>query len=81
MAIVFVEEAKWRDECYVPSLAEHLKLSIKTSGYHFLACASFLGMGGIATKQSFDWATSFPQISKDICEMSRLMNDLVSYEV
>lgn len=81
MTIAWLEEAKWRDDCYLPSLAEHLELSIRTTGYHAIACASFLGMGEIAGKESFDWATSFPQISKDISKISRLMDDVVGYEV
>ncbi|KAH7652866.1 Germacradienol synthase protein [Dioscorea alata] len=80
MAIAWLEEAKWRGECYVPSLAKHLDLSIKTTGYHALPCVSFLGMGEIAGKQSFDWATSFPQISIDISMICRLMDDVVGYE-
>ncbi|KAJ0974897.1 hypothetical protein J5N97_016862 [Dioscorea zingiberensis] len=81
MAIVWLEESKWRDEGYMPSLVEHIDLSIKTTAYHALACASFLGMGEIACKQSFDWVTSFPQICKAISTISRLMDDVVDYEV
>ncbi|XP_039115101.1 (-)-germacrene D synthase-like [Dioscorea cayenensis subsp. rotundata] len=81
MAIVYLEEAKWRDECYLPSLAEHLELSLKTSAYHVVACATFLGIGEIAGKQSFDWVTRFPQIIKDVCKISRLMDDVGGYEI
>ncbi|XP_039144483.1 (-)-germacrene D synthase-like isoform X2 [Dioscorea cayenensis subsp. rotundata] len=81
LAIVYLEEAKWRDECYVPSLAEHLELSIKTSTLNVVACASFIGMGEIAGKHSFDWVTSFPQIIKDVSKLSRLMDDVGGFEV
>ncbi|KAJ0974931.1 hypothetical protein J5N97_016896 [Dioscorea zingiberensis] len=56
MAIIWLEESKWKDEGYMPSLVELFDLSMKTTAYHALACASFLGMGEIADKQSFDWA-------------------------
>lgn len=81
MAIVYLEEAKWRDECYVPSLTEHLELSSKTSALNVVACASFIGMGEIAGKHSFDWVTSFPQIIKDAGKLSRLMDDVGGFEV
>ncbi|XP_039118829.1 (-)-germacrene D synthase-like [Dioscorea cayenensis subsp. rotundata] len=60
----------------VPSLAEHLELSIKTSTLNVVACASFIGMGENSRKHSFDWVTSFPQIIKDVSKLSRLMDDV-----
>ncbi|KAM0936975.1 putative alpha-humulene synthase [Dioscorea sansibarensis] len=76
-ALVWLEEAKWREERYVPSsLAEHLNLSLRTSGYHVLACASFLGIGEEVTNETLEWVTSFPQICKDITTISRLMDDV-----
>ncbi|KAH7655615.1 Germacradienol synthase protein [Dioscorea alata] len=81
LAITYLEETKWRDECYVPSLAEHLELSIKTAGLHVVTCASFIGMGEIAGKHSFDWVASFPQIIKDAGKMGRLMDDFGSFEI
>ncbi|KAH7655618.1 Germacradienol synthase protein [Dioscorea alata] len=80
LVIAYLEESKWRDESYVPSLAEHLELSIKTAGLHFVTCASFIGMGEIVGKHSFDWVASFPQIIKDAGKMGRLKNDFGSFE-
>ncbi|KAH7655620.1 Germacradienol synthase protein, partial [Dioscorea alata] len=81
MSVAYLEEAKWRDECYVPSLAEHLELSIKTAGLQAVTCASFIGMGEIAGKHSFGWLASFPQIIKDANKMSRLMDDVGGFEI
>ncbi|XP_039144335.1 (-)-germacrene D synthase-like [Dioscorea cayenensis subsp. rotundata] len=80
-AIAYLEEAKWRDECYVPSLAEHLELSIKTAVLNVVTCASFIGMGEIAGKHPFDWLASFPQIIKDASKMGRIMDDIGSFEI
>ncbi|KAH7652865.1 (-)-germacrene D synthase protein [Dioscorea alata] len=81
-ALVWLEEAKWREEGYVPSsLTEHLNLSLKTSGYHVLACASLLGIGKEVTKETLEWVTSFPQICKDITTISRLMDDAADSEI
>ncbi|KAH7652867.1 Alpha-humulene synthase protein [Dioscorea alata] len=80
-AVVWLEEAKWRVERYVPSsLAEHLDLSRKTTAYHVIACASLLGIGEEVTKETLEWIASFPQISNDITSISRLMDDAADSE-
>ena len=76
-----LEEAKWRDEDYVPSLKEHLTVSLISCCYAALSCASFVGMGEEATKEAFDWVTSFPRIIKSICSICRFLDDVVSDEV
>nr|XP_010909538.2 alpha-humulene synthase [Elaeis guineensis] len=76
----YFEEAKWRDEGYVPPLKEYLTVSLISCCYAALACASFVGMGEKATKEAFDWVTSFPRIIKCICSICRLMDDVVSTE-
>ncbi|KAH7652873.1 Beta-cubebene synthase protein [Dioscorea alata] len=44
-AMLWTEEAKWREEGYMPcSLEEHLDLSMKTTAYHVIAYASLLGI-------------------------------------
>ncbi|KAJ0974933.1 hypothetical protein J5N97_016898 [Dioscorea zingiberensis] len=79
VALAWLEEAKWRDEGCVPSsLAEHLHISLKTSGYQVLACASLIGMEEV-DKEVLEWVTSFPQINKDITTISRLMDDAVDH--
>nr|XP_029118060.1 alpha-humulene synthase isoform X2 [Elaeis guineensis] len=75
-----LEEAKWRDEDYVPSLKEHLTVSLISCCYAALSCASFVGMGEEATKEAFDWVTSFPRIIKSICSICRFLDDVVSDE-
>ena len=77
----YFKEAKWRDEDYVPPLEEYLSVSLITCCYTVLPCASFVGMGEEATKEAFDWVTSFPRIIKSICSICRLLDDVVSNEV
>ena len=81
IAKAFFEEAKWRDEGYVPSLEDHLHVSLMTTCYGALACASFVGMEEVATREAFDWATSFPKMIKAVTLICRLMDDVVGYEV
>ncbi|KAL6646707.1 hypothetical protein ACP70R_015401 [Stipagrostis hirtigluma subsp. patula] len=74
-------EAKWREERYVPAtVEEHLELSVRTGACHLLSCASFVGMGNVATKESFDWVCSMPKIVHSLSVILRLRDDLKSYE-
>jgi len=71
-----------REEGYIPrTVNEHLQVSLRTGACHLLACASFVGMDDIATKDSFDWVSTMPKIVKDLCIILRLLDDLQSYEV
>ncbi|CAL9128169.1 unnamed protein product, partial [Musa acuminata var. zebrina] len=58
----YFEESKWSTQHCVPTLEEHLPISLESSTYPILECASFVGMGEIATKEAFEWITSFPKI-------------------
>ncbi|THU60014.1 hypothetical protein C4D60_Mb07t08170 [Musa balbisiana] len=77
----YFEESKWRDQHYIPTLEEHLRVSLISSTYPMLECASFVGMGEIATKEAFEWITSFPKIVQASAKIGRIMNDITSHEV
>ncbi|KAM0936976.1 putative beta-cubebene synthase [Dioscorea sansibarensis] len=80
-ALLWTKEAKWREEGYVPcSLAEHLDLSVKTAAYHVLAYASLLGIEEEVTRETLEWATSFPPIMKYLGTIARLMDDAADSE-
>jgi ABC-type branched-subunit amino acid transport system ATPase component len=71
-----------REEGYIPrTVNEHLQVSLRTGACHLLACASFVGMDEIATKESFDWVSTMPNIVKALCIILRLLDDLQTYEV
>uniref|UniRef100_A0A1D1ZD67 (-)-germacrene D synthase n=1 Tax=Anthurium amnicola TaxID=1678845 RepID=A0A1D1ZD67_9ARAE len=80
VSLAYFEEAKWRNEGYIPTLEEHLRVSLISCGYNILTCASFLGMGHLATKETFDWLKHFPKIVKASTIICRLMSDIVAYE-
>ncbi|KAL6640259.1 hypothetical protein ACP70R_022108 [Stipagrostis hirtigluma subsp. patula] len=74
-------EVKMREDGYVPkSVEEHLQVSLRTGACHMLSCASFVGMGSIATKDAFDWVSSMPKMVKALCIILRLLDDLQTYE-
>nr|XP_018684350.1 PREDICTED: alpha-humulene synthase-like [Musa acuminata subsp. malaccensis] len=77
----YFEESKWRDQHYIPTLEEHLQVSLISSAYPMLECASFVGMGEIATKEAFEWITSFPKIVQASAIIGRIMNDITSHEL
>jgi hypothetical protein len=77
-------EAKWRDECYVPtSVDEHLQISIPTS-----VCMQIINLvlislrEGTATREDdVDWVFTFPKIVRGVSIVGRVGNDIVSHEV
>ncbi|KAL0928451.1 hypothetical protein M5K25_000332 [Dendrobium thyrsiflorum] len=75
------DEVKWRDDGYIPALREHLEVSTVTTGYNVLACASFIEMGDVVTKEVFDWVLTFPKFSYQAALICRFRDDVVSQEV
>uniref|UniRef100_A0A804JX65 Uncharacterized protein n=1 Tax=Musa acuminata subsp. malaccensis TaxID=214687 RepID=A0A804JX65_MUSAM len=77
----YFEESKWSAQHYVPTLEEHLQVSLISAANPVLECASFVGMGEIATEEVFKWITSFPKIVQASGIISRIMNDITSHEL
>ena len=77
----YFKEAKWFHQQYVPTLEEYMPLALVTSGYPLLATTSFVVMGDIVTKDSFEWVFSYPKMVKASAVVSRLMDDIVSHKV
>lgn len=65
----------------MPSLEEHLRVSLISCGYAAVACAFYVGLGEDATKEAFEWVASFPEILKSCSIICRLMDDITSHEV
>ncbi|KAI0502220.1 hypothetical protein KFK09_017167 [Dendrobium nobile] len=76
----YFQEAKWANDGYVPKLKDYLAVSLISSGYGYLACASYIGMQDEISKDFFDWVTSMPQIIKSANCIARLVNDIGSNE-
>ena len=58
-----------------------MHVALKTSGYPMLTAVSFLGMGDIVTKETFDWIFSNPKIITASSVIGRLMDDIKSHKV
>ncbi|KAG5537079.1 hypothetical protein RHGRI_024505 [Rhododendron griersonianum] len=58
----YLTEAKWYHEGYVPSMDEHMAIALVSCGYQSVSTMSLIGMGELATKEAFDWVSSYPLI-------------------
>lgn len=77
----YLAEAKWLHENYVPQMEEYMRVALVSSGYPMLVAMSFVCMGDIVTKESFDWVFSDPKIVRASSIIARLMDDIVSHKV
>ncbi|OEL34820.1 Beta-caryophyllene synthase [Dichanthelium oligosanthes] len=76
----YVTEICWRDSEYIPSLEEHLKVTLITCFYWAINCTAFVVFEENVTEELLKWMSKFPQIVKDSCIISRLMDDIVAHE-
>nr|QIT07368.1 beta-caryophyllene synthase 1 [Atractylodes lancea] len=76
----YMIEAKWRNEGYMPTLEEHVSVSLITSGYKYLITASFVGMGDVITEESFKWVSTNPPIVKSSCVVGRFRDDVITHK-
>ncbi|KAJ6753640.1 hypothetical protein OIU79_026469 [Salix purpurea] len=61
-------------------MEEYMAVAMVSTGYAMLAATSFIGMGSVVTKDSFEWFFSGPKILKASEIICRLMDDIVSHE-
>ncbi|XP_058211338.1 (-)-germacrene D synthase-like isoform X2 [Rhododendron vialii] len=76
----YLLEAKWYHEGYVPSMDEHMALALLSCGYKTISTLSLIGMGELATKEAFDWVSSFPLIVHASSVVNRLMDDVAGHK-
>lgn len=77
----YFEEAKWFHESYVPTVEEYMQLALVTCGFCYLTTVSFLGLGNIATKEAFEWASKYPKMVRGASVICRLMDDIAGHKV
>ncbi|EEF38721.1 (+)-delta-cadinene synthase isozyme A, putative [Ricinus communis] len=76
----YLVEANWMNKNYVPTMDEYMSIALVSCAYPLLTVTSFVGMGDIATKEVFDWASNDPKIVRVASIICRLMDDIVSHE-
>ncbi|KAF5812091.1 putative (-)-beta-caryophyllene synthase [Helianthus annuus] len=77
----FMVEAKWAYEEYVPTIEEHMSISIVSSGCYMLIATCFVGMGDMVTDETLKWVLTHPPLVKASGVIGRLMDDLCSRKV
>ncbi|BAS84294.1 Os03g0362500 [Oryza sativa Japonica Group] len=78
----YLREAQWSSDKYMPSFAEHLDVSVMSSGFPELAPVVLLGVrdgDGAATAEAFGWAAAVPALARASGELARFLNDVASY--
>ena len=58
-----------------------MQVALLTSGYKMLTTTSFVGMGELATKEAFDWVSSYPLIVEAASAICRFTDDIVGHKV
>ena len=51
------------------------------SSFYPMAITSFVGMGGLVTKDTMDWVLNDPKIVKATALTGRLLNDMAGHKV
>lgn len=80
-AKAYLQEAKWYNEGYVPTMEEYMKIALVTANYKKMAINSFIGMGELVTKEAMDWVSNNPLIVRASTVICRLTDDMVGNEV
>ncbi|KAJ4821989.1 threalose-6-phosphate phosphatase [Turnera subulata] len=76
----YFKETEWLNKDYTPTMEEYLRIALPSCGFLMLVGTSFLGMGDIVTKDTFDWIAKEPKIIKAASIICRLMDDIAGHE-
>ncbi|XP_009346480.1 (-)-alpha-pinene synthase-like [Pyrus x bretschneideri] len=78
IARAYLEEAKWLNEGYTPTMEEYLPVAIVSTGYPMLSTVSLVGMGDIVTKETFEWLFNDAKIVRASTTLFRFIDDMVT---
>lgn len=78
----YFDGAKWYHEGSIPTMEEYMPVTVISSALFLLLVAtSFMGLGDVATKDTFEWLFSDPKIVRASGIIYRLMDDIVTHKV
>ncbi|XP_071715372.1 germacrene A synthase 1-like [Rutidosis leptorrhynchoides] len=80
LADAYLQEAEWRHNKEVPSFDEYMKTGLVTSTHELLSKSALIGMGEIVTDEAFAWYESHPKILTASETISRLHDDVMTFE-
>nr|WBO38676.1 terpene synthase 5 [Aquilaria agallochum] len=80
VAKAYNSEVKWYHQNYTPTMEEYMQVALPSSAYPFLSTISFIGMGDIATRDSYEWVVNSPKLILASSMICRLQDDIVGHE-
>ncbi|KAI3691260.1 hypothetical protein L2E82_49525 [Cichorium intybus] len=73
-------EAKWAKECYIPTVEEHMSVTMVTCAYGMIIAKCYVYNNDLVTEDTFKWVSTYPPLVKASCLILRLMDDIATHE-
>ena len=73
--------AKWVQIAHVPSFEDYMEVGEVEITMYATMAGTLMGMGYIATKETYEWLKSRPKLIQSLSINGRLMNDIAGFEV
>ncbi|XP_076921352.1 (E)-beta-farnesene synthase-like [Bidens hawaiensis] len=75
-----LNEAKWANERYIPTVEEYMCVSMVTVGYPMLIMNCYVHEDDLVTEETFKWLSKYPPIVKASSYIARLMDDVSTHK-
>ncbi|KAG2261037.1 hypothetical protein Bca52824_068116 [Brassica carinata] len=72
--------AKWAQIAHVPSFEDYMEVGEVEITMYATMAGTLMGMGHIATKETYEWLKSRPKLIQSLSINGRLMNDMAGFE-
>ncbi|XP_022025245.1 (E)-beta-farnesene synthase [Helianthus annuus] len=73
-------EAKWANERYIPTVEEHMSVTLITCAYAMIIAKCYVYGEDSVTEHTFEWVSTYPPIVKASCLILRLMDDMATHK-
>ncbi|KAI7739806.1 hypothetical protein M8C21_024270, partial [Ambrosia artemisiifolia] len=73
-------EAKWANERYIPTVEEHMSVTLVTCAYAMIIAKCYVHGDDSVTEDTFKWVSTYPPIVKASCLILRLMDDMATHK-
>ncbi|KAI3812655.1 hypothetical protein L1987_17367 [Smallanthus sonchifolius] len=73
-------EAKWASERYIPTVEEHMSVTMVTCAYAMIIAKCYVHGDDLVTEDTFKWVSTYPPIVKASCLILRLMDDIATHK-
>lgn len=77
----YLKEAEWTNKGHVASFPEYMKNGSITSGLSVISKSALVGVGEIVSEDALAWYASYPKILQASELISRLQDDIMTYQV